>query len=150
MSYRKRHIDELMHLIFLFFQLYFEAFGCVANSFIMVVLLLALAQVTWLTFAMGNKHGITLTESISLTLCSIPTCLTILNRVWPSRLPLCTLLSCVKPIRAVLSSQFPGVGSAIQCAVAAKKPSVLLACHTSHVKLILPWTVRPWKRIRNK
>ena len=85
-----------------------------------------------------------------LTLCSIPTCLIILNKAWPSCSPLWALLSHVKPIRALLSSHFAGINFLIQCAVTAKYPSVLLACQALHIKLTLPWMVGPCKVIREE
>ena len=144
-----------MHLIFLFFQLYFllmVILNRVMNSFIMAVLLLALSQVTCLTFVMEGKYSGTLhIDSVaSITLCSIPICLTTLYNACPSCLPLCTLLSCVKPIRAHLSSHFPVVGSSIQCAVTTKYPSTLPACQASHVKLTSPWTVWHWEMMRKE
>ena len=80
-----------------------------------------------------------------LTLYSIPTRLMILNKACPSRTPWCALLSLVKPISALLSSHFVAADFLIQCAVTAKYPSVLLACHASHVKLTSPSTVGPCK-----
>lgn len=132
-----------MHLIFLFFQLYFlpvVILNRVVNSFIMVVLLLALSQVTCPTFVMEGKYSGTLyIDSVaSITLCSIPIHLTTLYNAYPSHLPLCALLSHVKLIRAHLSSHFPVAGSLIQCAVTTKYPSTLPACQASHVKLTSP------------
>ena len=58
----------------------------------------------------------------------------------PSCFPLCTLFNWMKPSTTLWTSQTPEQGSSIQWPVTAKYPSVFEACHTSHVKLISPWT----------
>lgn len=80
-----------------------------------------------------------------LALWAIPSRSTILNRAPPSRLPLCALLSRVKPRRALWSSHFPGCGSSTQCPVTAKYPSVFDACQASQVRLTSPWTALLYK-----
>ena len=117
------------------------------NSFIIVILFLALSQVTWPTF---NRCVVSVTTRVSISMC-VNSCVAmhlvfnphVLDDLEQSLSKMFTdmcIVDAMQPISALLSSHSFGVNALIQCAVTAKYPSVLLACHPSHVKLMRPWT----------
>jgi len=124
----KRWVNAcITHFIFRLRHLYLlpvTAFNRAANSSIIVELFEALSQVIWPIFdAIERGVRIIRQHHVKLdihTLCKMPMHLHILNNAWPSRWPLCALLTCVKPRMVVLCSHWAGIVSSIQWPVTAK------------------------------
>jgi len=93
-------------------------------------------------------HLCTKSWMLRCTLCVIPSCSTTLNRACPNRMLWWALFICINPSSAILTSHMPGEDSCVHNPVTAKYASVLDACHASHVRLIRPLAVSPYKQAK--